>query len=141
VKGTFNGALLIDDYGHHPTEVYNTLKAIKNQFPDKRLVCVFQPHQYSRTHLLIEEFKGAFKYADKLIITDIYAARDTEEDMAKIDEKKLVKILSESGVDAIWGEGFDKTYTLLKIMITDGDVLVTMGAGNISNLAERLAAK
>ncbi|HEY5139577.1 MAG TPA: Mur ligase domain-containing protein, partial [Methylococcales bacterium] len=99
VKGEFNGALLLDDYGHHPTEVFSTLQAIKNKYPDKNLICVFQPHQYSRTHLLINEFKRAFEYADKLIITDIYAARDTDEDMAKIDEERLVKILRDSGVD------------------------------------------
>ena len=139
LTGKLNGAQLIDDYGHHPTEVFQTLKAIKNKYSDKRLICVFQPHQYSRTHLLIDEFKGAFKYADKVIITDIYAARDTQADMEKINPEKLVSILSETHKDVIWGKGLDETYKLLKTIVSGNDVVLTMGAGNISNLAERLA--
>lgn len=139
IKGEFNGATLIDDYGHHPTEVFQTLKAVKDHYPDKKLICVFQPHQYSRTHLLINEFKSAFQFADEVIITDIYAARDTDEDMAKIDAEKLVKVLSENHKKVLWGKGFDNTYNFLKKNVTKDDVLITMGAGNISNLADRLA--
>jgi UDP-N-acetylmuramate--alanine ligase len=139
LTGKFNGAQLIDDYGHHPTEVFQTLKAIKSRYSDKRLICVFQPHQYSRTHLLLKEFKGAFKYADKVIITDIYAARDTEADMKKIDAEKLVGILSKTHHDVVCGKGLDETYKLLKTIAGKDDVLVTMGAGNIGGLADRLA--
>lgn len=138
VKGEFNGAVLIDDYGHHPTEVSATLKAIREKYDGKRLICVFQPHQYSRTHLLVKEFKGAFKDADKVIIPNIYEARDNDEDKAKIDAEKLVKMLSETHPDAEWGKGFDNTYKLLKKIVKKDDVLVTMGAGSIGELAERL---
>jgi UDP-N-acetylmuramate--alanine ligase len=139
IKGEFNGAVLIDDYGHHPTEIELTLKAIKDKYLKKRLICIFQPHQYSRTHLLVKEFKGAFKDADKVIIPDIYEARDSDEDKSKIDAEKLVKLLSETHKDAEWGEGLDNTYKLLKEIVTEDDVVVTMGAGDIGELAERLA--
>lgn len=138
-RGKFNGALLIDDYGHHPTELKMTLKAIKEYYSDKRLICVFQPHQYSRTHLLIEEFKDAFKSADKVLITDIYAARDTDEDKAKIDAEKMVKIISAHHNDIQWSGDLENTYRLLNQIVQSGDVLVTMGAGSIGQLADRLA--
>jgi len=140
LKGEFNGAPLIDDYGHHPTEVFLTLRAIKEKYPKKRLVCVFQPHQYSRTHLLVEEFKGAFKFADKVIIPDIYEARDSEADKAEINAEKLAEIIRQNHPDAVWGKGLDHTYDLLKDEVKSTDILVTMGAGNIGDLADRLAA-
>lgn len=140
VKGEFNGAVLIDDYGHHPTEVSATLKAIRDKYDGKRLICVFQPHQYSRTHLMINEFRGAFKDADKVIIPNIYEARDSDEDKVKIDAEKLVNLLAETHPDAEWGKGFDNTYKLLKKTVKKGDVVVTMGAGSIGELAERLAS-
>lgn len=139
VKGKFNSAILIDDYGHHPTEVFQTLKAIKTHYKDKKLICVFQPHQYSRTHLLINEFKGAFEFADEVIITDIYAARDTKEDMAKINAEKFVSIIAETHRNVIWGKSLEDTYKLLKKSAKKGDVVVTMGAGSIGSLADRLA--
>jgi UDP-N-acetylmuramate--alanine ligase len=138
-KGEFNGAVLIDDYGHHPTEVSLTLKAIRDKYDRKRLICVFQPHQYSRTHLMIDEFRGAFKDADKVIIPNIYEARDSDEDKAKMDAEKLVNMLADTHPDAEWGKGFDNTFKLLKKTVKKDDVVVTMGAGSIGEFAERLA--
>ena len=139
LKGKFKNALLIDDYGHHPTEIKLTLKAIKQKYPKKRLVCVFQPHQYSRTHLMLDDFKNAFQSADKIIISDIYAARDSEMDMAKINSKKLADIIRKNHVDVTWGKDLSHTYNLLEDKVEEGDVVVTMGAGDISDLAEKLA--
>lgn len=136
LKGFLNKAPLIDDYGHHPTEILATLKAIKDHYPKKRLICVFQPHQYSRTHLLLEAFKVAFQSADKVIITDIYAARDTEEDKTKINAEALVKAIRHP--DVVWGKRLDDTADLLKREVSANDVVVIMGAGSIGGLAERL---
>lgn len=164
LKGEFNGALVIDDYGHHPTEVFVTLQAVKEHYGDRRVVCVFQPHQYSRTRLMVDQFAGAFKYADKVIVTDIYEARDSAEDKAAISAEKLVQVISgdstsetvgEDSVsgpvggehaddslighpDVVYGGNLDSTYELLEREVRTGDVVVTMGAGDITNLAERL---
>ncbi len=135
-KGKFKGALVIDDYGHHPTEVRLTLEAVKEGHPNRRLICVFQPHQHSRTHMMLEEFKEAFGPADKVIIPDIYEARDTEEDKAKIDSEKLAKAISHP--DVTWGKDLDYTFDLLSDVVEKDDVLLVMGAGNIGTLAERL---
>ena len=139
LKGKFNEALLIDDYGHHPTEIQLTLKAIKQKYPKKRLICVFQPHQYSRTHLMLGDFEKAFRSADKVIVTDIYAARDSEMDRAKINSEKLADIIRKNHMDVTWGKDLTNTFHLLKNGVGKNDVLVTMGAGDISNLAEKLA--
>lgn len=139
-KGTFKNALVIDDYGHHPTEIKATLKAIKKAHPDQKLICVFQPHQYSRTHLLIEEFKSSFGYADHVIIPNIYEARDTEADKAKIDAEKLVEILKTTHPDVTWGDGFDNTYKILNGIANENCVIVTMGAGTIGTLADQLVS-
>ena len=138
-KGEFNGTLVIDDYGHHPTEIQLTLKAVKDEYPERRLICVFQPHQHSRTHMMLEEFKEAFGSADKVIIPDIYEARDTEEDKAKIDSEKLVKAISHS--DVVWGKDLDYTFSLLNDVVEKNDVILVMGAGDIGTLAERLTKK
>jgi len=141
VKGKFQGAKVYDDYGHHPTEISATLKALKAEHSDKRLICVFQPHQYSRTFQLLDQFKTAFGSADLVIIPNIYAARDSAEDKRKIDAERLAKAIGEHHKNVIWGKDFDTTFDLLKKEVTEGDVVVTMGAGNITELADRLTTK
>jgi UDP-N-acetylmuramate--alanine ligase len=138
MKGEFNGATVIDDYGHHPTEVFLTLEAIRGAYPDKRIVCIFQSHQHSRTRLLIDEFKGAFKYADKVVITDLYDCRDTDLDRAEIDGEKFAKVLEGTHPDVSWSGSLDATYDLLKKEIRPTDLLVVMGAGDVCDLAEKL---
>ncbi|PIZ70555.1 UDP-N-acetylmuramate--L-alanine ligase [Candidatus Peregrinibacteria bacterium CG_4_10_14_0_2_um_filter_43_11] len=138
VKGETNGITIIDDYGHHPTEVKATLGALKEHYPNRRLICVFQPHQYSRTHELLAGFKTAFGDATKVIIPNIYAARDTEEDKAKINAEMLVKAIGEHHPDVVWGKDFETTVALLQKEAKPGDVIVTMGAGNITQLSTLL---
>lgn len=140
LKGQFNGATVYDDYGHHPTEINATLTALKAAHPNQRLVCVFQPHQYSRTFQLLDQFKAAFGSADLVIIPNIYAARDSAEDKQKIDAEGLVKAIGEHHKNVLWGNGFDPTFDLLKKEVTPNDVVVTMGAGNITELSDRLTA-
>lgn len=141
LKGQFNGATVYDDYGHHPTEINATLTALKAAYPNQRLVCVFQPHQYSRTFQLLDQFKAAFGSADLVIIPNIYAARDSAEDKQKIDAEGLVKAIGEHHKNALWGKDFDSTFELLKKQVTPNDVVVTMGAGNITELSDRLTMK
>ena len=138
LKGEFQGAKVYDDYGHHPTEISATLKALKSAHPDKKLICIFQPHQYSRTYQLLDQFKTAFGSADWVIIPNIYAARDSDEDKRKIDAERLVKFIGEHHKNVTWGKDFETTYGLLKKQVTGNDVVVTMGAGNITELSDRL---
>lgn len=136
IKGEVNGVLIVDDYAHHPTEIKATLGALKEKYPEKRLICVFQPHQYSRTLEFLEGFKTAFNKADKVIIPNIYEARDTNEDKAKIDGKKLCQNIP----NAIWGDGAENTIELLKKELKKGDLLVTMGAGDVHKIGEKLSS-
>jgi len=93
IKTTKNRNILMSDYGHHPTEIRLTTKAIKEKYENKKLFCVFQAHQYSRTLELLEDFKTCFDACDFLIIPDIYESRDSEEDKKKIDGKKLAELI------------------------------------------------
>ncbi len=135
-KGEKNGVLVMDDYGHHPTEVKATLKALKEAHTGRRLICVFQPHQYSRTHELLDHFAHAFGDADMVIIPNIFEARDTDEDKAKISAEKLVQIISKNHSDCRWGESFEKTLQMLKKEAKQGDLIVTMGAGDGYKIGE-----
>jgi len=135
-KGEINDVKVIDDYAHHPTEVVASLGALRSKLGNKKIVCVFQPHQYSRTYELLDGFKTAFKDADKVIIPNIYEARDTDEDKMKINAELLVEHISEHHDDVVWGKDFDNTLDILKNKIREGDVLVTMGAGDVFRVGE-----
>jgi UDP-N-acetylmuramate--alanine ligase len=91
---TENNNFLMSDYGHHPTEISLNLEALKKKYFDKQIVTIFQPHQYSRTLELLEDFKNCFSDSDILIIPDIYESRDSEEDKAKINAEKLVEYVN-----------------------------------------------
>lgn len=132
-KGYINGIRIMDDYAHHPTEIKATINALKKSTLQK-LWCVFQPHTYSRTKLLLEQFSESFYEADKVIIADIYASR--EKDTGIIHSRKLVNSLKEKNVDAIYLKSFEEIKNYLFDNMEDGDVLVTMGAGNIYKLGE-----
>lgn len=134
-KGTCNGALIVDDYAHHPTELKATLSAAKTMNKGT-LWCIFQPHTYSRTKLLLEEFSNAFYSADKVIITDIYAAR--EDNPGDISSEKLVEKLYQNNVDAIYIKEFDDIAKYLKENIKEGDLVITAGAGTVYKIGEQL---
>lgn len=134
-KGCINGVKIIDDYAHHPTAIKLSLKALKGTTKNK-LWCVFQPHTYSRTKLLLDKFADSFYQADKVIITDIYAAREI--DTGIIHSVNLVELLKEKGVDAIYIESFENIKNYLLSNMEKGDVIVTMGAGNINKLGEMI---
>ncbi|MBD3330288.1 UDP-N-acetylmuramate--L-alanine ligase [Candidatus Peregrinibacteria bacterium] len=132
VKETqFKDKIFIDDYGHHPTEIALTLKAIKDEYPNKKMLLIYQPHQYSRTHHLLKEFGESFKNADEVIIPDIYEVRDSQEDKDSVSTDDLVKEIQKNGVLASNGNGLENTADIIKTRLSEFDLIVTMGAGNI----------
>lgn len=137
-KGTYNDALIIDDYAHHPTELKATLSAAKNMCKG-RLWCVFQPHTYSRTKSLLKEFSESFYSADRVIIADIYAAR--EKDPGDITSKHLVDKLSHNHVKVDYITDFNDIADFLAENIQPNDVVITAGAGPINQVAEILVKK
>ncbi len=135
-KGSVNDALVIDDYAHHPTEIKCTLEAAK-QIADGRVVVAFQPHTYTRTYTLLDEFANAFYHADEVLVFDIYAAR--EKDTGLIHARDLVDKLLQNGVNASYADdGFEAAVKALKQTLHPGDILLTMGAGNIFKVGEML---
>lgn len=135
-KGMFRETItVIDDYAHHPTEIAATLKAAAN-YPHNRIVCVFQPHTYSRTKAFLSDFAKALSASDLVILADIYAARET--DTLGVSSEDLADALRELGVNVWHFPSFPEIETFLKKNCIDGDLLITMGAGNIVNIGENL---
>lgn len=128
ILGEKNEVKVIDDYAHHPTEIKATLDAAK-KYPHNNILCIFQPHTYTRTKALLLDFASAFNNADKIIITDIYAAR--EKDTGEIHSKDLVKLIEKEGKDVIYIKSFEEIVEYLKKYTQPKDVILTMGAGNI----------
>ena len=133
---TKNGVLVYDDYGHHPTEIKATLKGARDFFGNKKIWCVFQPHLYSRTKLLLEDFGKSFGGADEIILADIYAAREEKDE--NINSKMLAEEIMKNGVKAMYEESFDDIAKLLAEKAKKGDVVMTMGAGDIYKVGENL---
>ena len=135
-KGRERGIWVVDDYAHHPTEIATTLKAAKQTDP-KRLICVFQPHRYSRTKLLHKEFGRAFKEADLLILTDIYAAGEAP--VEGIDGSTILKeVTRATGQDVTYLQKREDIAPYLASVVREGDLVITMGAGDIYRTAEEL---
>jgi UDP-N-acetylmuramate--alanine ligase len=137
--GSYRGATLVDDYGHHPTEIAATLKAVRERYRPSRLICVFQPHQHSRTRTLLNEFSTCFKDADLAIIPDIYSVRDSEEEKRLTSSKMLVERINAAGQRAMHIPTFAEVSEYLKQNAADGDLILTIGAGNVCDIAHELA--
>lgn len=133
LKGICDGITVVDDYAHHPTEVAATLKAAKN-CAQSRIWCVFQPHTYSRTKYLMDEFSSAFKDADIVIVSDIYAAR--EADSGDVNSGMLADRISSTGKQAIYIMDFESIVEYLDKNAVSGDLIITMGAGDIYKVGE-----
>lgn len=135
---------VFDDYGHHPTEVDVTLRALREsedpQSRNGRLICVFQPHQHSRTRHLMSEFETAFSQADVVIVPHIYFVRDSEEERQKVSAADLVDRLRARGVRAMHLYPFGAIVEQLEAMCRPGDVVVTMGAGDVWRVAREFLA-
>lgn len=134
-KGEKNGITIIDDYAHHPTEIRATLTAAAN-YPHKTLWCAFQPHTYTRTRAFLKDFAASLSLADKIILADIYAAR--EKDPGDISSQNLADELEKLGKEVHYLPDFDAIEKFILKNLVDGDLLITMGAGNIVDIGENL---
>jgi len=129
--------LLIDDYGHHPTEIAATLAAAKAGYPDRRVVLVFQPHRYTRTRDLLDDFATVLSTADALVLLDVYAAG--EEPIPGADGRSIARAVRTRGaVEPVFVEALDDLAKVLDGVLADGDLVLTMGAGDISAYAHTL---
>lgn len=136
--GEFQGAMVVDDYAHHPSEISSTLLAAK-EVPHKSLTVVFQPHTYSRTISFFDGFVKALSIADRVILADIYAAREI--DTGEVSSKMLADALKAAGTEAFYLPTFDEIEKFLEKIISTGDLLITMGAGNVVNIATDIVKK
>ncbi len=137
-KGKLNGITIIDDYAHHPTEIQATLSAAAN-YAHERLVLVFQPHTYSRTKAFLQEFADVLSQADILVLADIYAAR--EKNTLGISSKDLLALVKEKGTECYYFPSFEEIEKFLLKNCMNGDLLITMGAGNVVEIGESLLGK
>ena len=137
-KGTKNGITVIDDYAHHPTEVAATLTAARN-YPHGRIICVFQPHTYSRTKAFLSDFARVLSMADIVVLADIYAAR--EKNTIGISSKDLLAELQKNGQESYYFPSFDEIEKFLSEKCINNDLLITMGAGDIVNVGEHLLGR
>lgn len=134
-KGEVNGITILDDYAHHPTEIEATLTAAKN-YPHRKIWCAFQPHTYTRTKALLHEFGKALSLADHVVLADIYAAR--EADTGEIHSKDLQAEIRRQGTEVDYFSTFEQIENFLLKNCHPGDLVITMGAGDIVNVGEDL---
>ena len=135
---TGGDAMLVDDYGHHPTEVKATIQAVRDGWPEKRLVMVFQPHRYTRTRDLYEDFVQVLAEVDVLLILDVYSAG--EEPISGAGSKNLCgSIRQRGGIDPIYVESIEEVPYLLGELVRGDDFVMTQGAGSVSKLVAMLA--
>lgn len=138
--GYHKKAIVIDDYGHHPTEIKATLRAARERFGKKaNILCVFQPHQFSRTFKLLKDFVKAFTDADEVVIPNIYGVRDSAADRKKINTQKLVAAISKHHGKVRDGQGMEATIQSI-LQNNTYDVVITMGAGDVYKISEALIA-
>ncbi len=132
--------MLVDDYGHHPTEMKATMKAVRSAWPDRRMVVLFQPHRYTRTRDLFEDFSDVLSEPDVLVLMDVYAA--SEEPIAGADGRSLARAIRNRGkVDPIFVASEDDVVEVLQNQLQDGDVLLTLGAGSVGTISASLPVK
>ncbi len=137
VKGEWQGVTVVDDYGHHPAEIKMTLATAKISWPDRRLVVVFQPHRYTRTQALFDDFTRAFYQSDLLVVRPIYAA--SEKKIPGVDAQQLHQGIQKYGhTNVVYQENFESALTFLKQNLRQGDILLTLGAGDVLKVGELL---
>lgn len=140
IKTSTGTVTLVDDYGHHPTEVAATLQAVRTGWPGKRLVLVFQPHRYTRTRDLFEDFTDVLADVDVLLLSEVYAAG--EELITGADGRSLCAAIRARGkVNPVFVKDIDGVAEALRAVIQDGDIVLTLGAGSIGRVAENLSAQ
>jgi UDP-N-acetylmuramate--alanine ligase len=138
LKGCRQGVTVLDDYAHHPTEIQVTLKAIREHYQPRRLFCVFQPHQHSRTRFLLKDFARSFASADQVLVPDIYFVRDSVREKDYISSQDLVAQIRLNGGAAEYLTDFSQIVSWLREQLREGDLVVTMGAGNVYEVADQV---
>jgi UDP-N-acetylmuramate--alanine ligase len=140
IQWTGGRALVVDDYGHHPTEVAATIDAVRQGWPSRRLVLAFQPHRYTRTRDLLDDFGRSLSACDVLLVTEVYAAGETP--IAGADGRAICRAVRSRGVmEPVFVERVDDLADSLRGVLHDGDVVLTMGAGNIGAVAQELKSR
>ncbi len=138
LKAQAGGVTVVDDYAHHPTEIQASLRALRDYYKPGRILCIFQPHQHSRTRFLLKDFAASFAQADEVILPDIYFVRDSEKEKDHISSNDLVAQIRMRGGSARYEPTFEGILNIIKTTLRDGDLVVTMGAGNIWELADEI---
>jgi UDP-N-acetylmuramate--alanine ligase len=138
-KGEFQGAYVYDDYAHHPTEIQATIGGVRELYPDKRLTIIFEPHTFSRTASLFDDFAKTFSFADRVMLLPIYAAR--EDNPTGITSRELAVKSLEFNPNVSFVPTYEEVIEILKNTISSDDVVVVLGAGTITTLAGELVAK
>lgn len=141
IVGVRSGITVIDDYAHHPTEIRVTLRAARELYPEKKIWCIFQPHQYSRTRHLLKEFAMSFQNANKVILADIFAARDNDYEKTAMNAMKLYEETRNAGVDIQYIPQLCDIVNVLSSNVKPGDIVLTMGAGDVWNVAYDLVSR
>jgi UDP-N-acetylmuramate--alanine ligase len=132
--------MLVDDYGHHPRELEVTFDAIRSGWPERRLVVMFQPHRYSRTRDLYEDFVEVLSKVDVLLLLEVYPAGEAV--IAGADGRSLCRSIRQRGrVDPVFIEDKEKVFSVLPDVLQDGDLLLTQGAGDVGALSMRIAER
>jgi UDP-N-acetylmuramate--alanine ligase len=141
IVGEFGGVTLVDDYAHHPTAVAATLTTARERFPKARVHCLFQPHQVSRTRALLGEFAAAFATGDDILVLPVYAARERVADEPVHASRELTVRIVSAGGTARFAESLDHAWASLDDTLRLGDVLITMGAGDIGQLQHEITRR
>lgn len=137
-RGTVKGINIVDDYAHHPTEIRATMQAAAN-YPHNKLYVAFQPHTFSRTKAFFDDFAKALSMADEVLLADIYAARETDD--LGVSSKKLAEAIQTNGTNACYFSSFDEIENYVLDNCSPGDLLITMGAGDIVKVADTLVGE
>ena len=137
-KGQVAGVVVMDDYAHHPTEIRATLEAAAALYEPGRIWCVFQPHQHSRTRFMLEDFAASFGQADIVLLPDIYFVRDSEQSRKEVNAGQLADKINARGGRAHYLGDFESIIQQLCDESDEGDMVITMGAGNVWEVADEL---
>lgn len=141
VQGEIAGVTVVDDYAHHPTEIRVTLRAARELFNPRRLWCIFQPHQHSRTRFLLTDFARSFELADEIVVPRIYFVRDSERERQAVRASDLVEQVCAAGGQAVHIPDFGAVVNTLVEKVQPGDLVITMGAGDIWKVADELVQR
>jgi len=135
LKGVKDGITILDDYAHHPEEIKATLTSA-NKNTEGKVITIFQPHTFTRTKALLEQFARVFELTDEIIIVDIYASR--EKDTGLVNSNELVEATKKYNANALYAENFENAALLALKKANSGDIIITMGAGNVNEIAKIL---